>query len=452
MKTPWILSPRDLFAVARDEAEIDNLLNNDVYKFLMLDFLLAHPEYADVNVRWRMKVRNPNIRLAEVIPVEVLKEQLDATKAIKWIRPADASFLRGMTNVVTGKWLLREETIKFLENFQLPDYEVTLDGKGGYDLVFEWPWKTSILWEIFGLKIINTLYLYHYIKKEKLSNIEFTQIINEMLHRLFEDIKTFQNHPWVTFSEFGTRRSASTDIQRMVLQILEEALPNQCTGTSNVLLAREFGNNNPKGTNAHELRMIPTALLDKPEDIVQQMYDIDIQWARHHPGLSILLPDTYWTSFYFENAPQEIIKNHVGCRFDSKDPMQAIPEYVEWLLKNGENPQEKIGIPSDGLDAKLASEIWEAHHDSLKVLTFGIGTNLTNNTKGTWPRKIEPHGAFGSFSVVVKPDAVQRANGEWVSCVKLSDNPTKATGSKERVELFKRIFWVAGMESHKVEV
>jgi nicotinate phosphoribosyltransferase len=186
--------------------------------------------------------------------------------------------------------------------------------------------------------------------------------------------------------------------------------------------------------------MIPTALLDDPDEIVKQMYDIDIQWACHHPGLSILLPDTYGTSFYFENAPREIIENHVGCRFDSKDPMQAIPEYVEWLLKNGQNPQEKIGIPSDGLDATLASEIWNSHHKSLKVLTFGIGTNLTNNTKGTWPRASEPHGPFGSFSVVIKPDAVQRPNGEWVSCVKLSDNPTKATGSKERVELFKRIF------------
>jgi hypothetical protein len=49
----------------------------------MLDFLLAHPEYADVNVRWKMKVRNKDIRLAEVIPLEALKEQLDAAKQIK---------------------------------------------------------------------------------------------------------------------------------------------------------------------------------------------------------------------------------------------------------------------------------------------------------------------------------------------------------------------------------
>ncbi|MBP7848128.1 nicotinate phosphoribosyltransferase, partial [Patescibacteria group bacterium] len=62
--------------------------------------------------------------------------------------------------------------------------------------------------------------------------------------------------------EFGTRRSLSTDFQRMVFEILTDSIPDQCTATSNVLLSREFGKNNPKGTNAHELRMIPSALYD----------------------------------------------------------------------------------------------------------------------------------------------------------------------------------------------
>ncbi len=452
MKNTLLYKPQDFFAVARGEAEIDNILNNDVYKFLMLDFILANEKYANTNVRWKMKVRNKDICLAQVIPLEALKEQFDAAKALKGITPADASFLRGMTNAVTGKALLREETIQFLETFQLPEYQIEADENGGYNLCFEWPWKTSLMWEIMGLKIVNTLYLYHYIKKEKLTNVEFTQIINEMLHRLFEDIKMFQANPWVTFSEFGTRRSASTDIQRMVLQILEWSLPNQCVGTSNVMLAREFGTANPRGTNAHELRMIPTALLDDPAEIMKQMYDIDVEWAAHHPGLSILLPDTFGTTSYFKNAPRAIIENHVGCRFDSKDPLIAIPEYIDWLLRNGQDPRTKIWIPSDWLDAKTAIEIWNTHHDKLKALSFGIGTNLTNNTKGTWPRKTEPYGPFGSFSIVVKPEAVQRPNGKWVSCVKLSDNPSKATGSIERIELFKKTFWVEGMEAHKVEV
>jgi len=212
----------------------------------------------------------------------------------------------------------------------------------------------------------------------------------------------------------------------MVNSILQETLPGQYMGTSNVQIAKEMGSANPKGTNAHELRMIPTALIDDPEEIVKEMYNIDRKWRAHFPELALLLPDTYGTSFYLKHAPDDIIEHHTGMRFDSKDPMEAIPEYIEWLIKNDQDPMKKIGIPSDGLDAGKVVEITNTFHDKLGRLTFGVGTNLTNNTKGTWPRESEPHGPFGSFSVVVKPSEVQRPDGTWVSTVKLSDNPTKA--------------------------
>jgi nicotinic acid phosphoribosyltransferase len=85
-------------------------------------------------------------------------------------------------------------------------------------------------------------------------------------------------------------------------------------------------------------------------------------------------------------------------------------------------------------------------------LSFGIGTNLTNNTKWTWPRDAEPRGTFGSFSVVIKPSEVMRPDGTWVSTVKLSDNPNKAVWSPERVALFKEIFWAEWMETQNVSV
>lgn len=52
-------------------------------------------------------------------------------------------------------------------------------------------------------------------------------------------------------------------------------------------------------------------------------------------------------------------------RFDSKDPMEAIPEYIDWLLKHEQDPLEKVGIPSDGLDAKKVVEITNAFHSKL---------------------------------------------------------------------------------------
>lgn len=88
--------------------------------------------------------------------------------------------------------------------------------------------------------------------------------------------------------------------------------------------------------------MIPTALYDDPKAIVDEMYDIDRKWIEHYPELGTLLPDTYGTSYYLKNCPEDILLKHTGIRFDSKEPQQAIPEYVNWLLENGQDPQTKI--------------------------------------------------------------------------------------------------------------
>lgn len=452
MKNKNLYSPWDFFPALQEEAEVDNLLNNDIYKFFMLDFILAHPEYRWIPVRWKMTVRNDDINTTDVIPKGKLEAQLQKTKdTLQGVSEADRSFLRGITDS-SWKRLFREETLEFLKTFTLPDFQVSVNDTGNYELEFEGPWENSMMWEIFWLKIVNTLYLSEYLKKEEITDVEFTKMMNETLARLFEDIAVMQENPEVQFSEFGTRRSASTTYQRMVNEILAEELPWQYMGTSNVLLAKEMWSANPKGTNAHELRMIPTALHDNPEDIVAEMYDIDRKWAAHYPELAILLPDTYGTSYYLENCPEDIILSHVWMRFDSKDPMDAIPEYIDWLLENGQDPQTKIWIPSDGLNAVKAWDIAKAFHTKLWKLSFGIGTNLTNNTKWTWPRDVEPHGPFGSFSVVIKPSEVKRPDGTWVSTVKLSDNPTKAVWAPERVELFKNIFWAEWMSAHSVSV
>ncbi len=226
-----------------------------------------------------------------------------------------------------------------------------------------------MLWEILALKIVNTLYLYHKIKKEKISNAEFTQIITEMRSRLFKDVALMKDCPGLDIREFGARRAASTDIHRSNCEILFEMAPDVVKGTSNVMLAREFGSSNPTGTNAHELRMIPTATVDEPDEIIRMMYDIDRQWMHHHKGLGILLPDTFRTSFYFKNAvkygAQDVIDGHTGCRHDSKDPMIGIPEYVQWLREHGRDPMKLISIPSDGLTVRSAIDIFLANRANI---------------------------------------------------------------------------------------
>jgi hypothetical protein len=62
----------------------------------MLDFILAHPEYRDIEVRWKMKVRNTDVHLANVIPEPALREQLNAARQLGGVSQADISYLRGM--------------------------------------------------------------------------------------------------------------------------------------------------------------------------------------------------------------------------------------------------------------------------------------------------------------------------------------------------------------------
>lgn len=446
-----LYSPSDVFAVARGEAEITNILNNDVYKFLMMDFINAQDDYRDLNVRWEMTIRSKDVRTAEVIPLEALKEQLDAAKAIEWVSDADISYMRWML-WPTDKRMFQEETLAYLKTFSLPDYTIGNNWDWNYTLSFEWKWMDSMMWEIFGLKIINTLYNFHYIEKEKLSNVEFTRLMNTVLWRLFTDIDILKGCPDAQFSEFGTRRSLSTDYQRMVNQILSEELPGQYLWTSNVLIAKEMWWSNPIWTNAHELRMIPTALHDDPKKIIDTMYDVDRNWQKHHEWLGILLPDTFGTSYYYENAPGNVIEWHTGTRFDSKDPMVAIPEYVSFLLERWIDPQTKIGIPSDGLTAEKIVSIQNKFRWELGKLSYWMGTNLTNNTKWVWPREEEPLGPFGSFSVVVKPSEVQRSNWDWVSTVKRPDNLNKTVWSAERVRLFEETFGNQWMEREETLV
>lgn len=165
--------------------------------------------------------------------------------------------------------------------------------------------------------------------------------------------------------EFGTRRGMSTDFHRMVYDILRAEAPEQCIGSSNIMLSMEHGEPNAKGTNAHELRMIPLALIDDPQELVAAMYDIDRQRAHHHPDLAVLLPDTYGTSFYLDHCPSDIAQLHTGNRIDSKDPHDAIPEYVAFLERHGIDPQTRAALPSDGLTAHKSVDITRQHKDKI---------------------------------------------------------------------------------------
>jgi nicotinate phosphoribosyltransferase len=77
-------------------------------------------------------------------------------------------------------------------------------------------------------------------------------------------------------------------------------------------------------------------------------------------------------------------------------------------------------------------------------MSFGWGTNLTNDFRGCDP---DGHGGLDPISLVCK---VTSANGR--PAVKLSDNPAKATGEPAEIERYLRVFGGADRKAVAVTV
>ena len=77
-------------------------------------------------------------------------------------------------------------------------------------------------------------------------------------------------------------------------------------------------------------------------------------------------------------------------------------------------------------------------------MSFGWGTNLTNDFEGCAP---QPDDGLRAISIVCK---VSEANGR--PAVKLSDNPSKATGTPRSIARYLRVFGSAGRVDRPVMI
>ena len=85
------------------------------------------------------------------------------------------------------------------------------------------------------------------------------------------------------------------------------------------------------------------------------------------------------------------------------------------------------------------------HFDGRVRISFGWGTNLTNDFKDCAPAGVD--GELRAISLVCK---VVEADGR--PAVKLSDNPNKVMGPPAEIERYIRVFGEAGMSASPVTV
>ena len=414
---------------------IRSLLDTDFYKLLMLQLIWSlHP---DVQATFSLINRSRHVRLADIIDEGELRAQLDHARTLSFSKK-ELIWLAG--NTFYGETqMFKPGFIAWLADFRLPPYELT-KRDGQYELSFHGPWTHTTMWEIPALAIINELRTRAVLRGEGRFALDITYARAKA--KLWEKVERLRKLDGLLISDFGTRRRHSFLWQRWCVEALKEGLGDAVLGTSNVLLAMD-GDLEAIGTNAHELPMVAAALAETDEELRAAPYRVLDEWRRTYGGnLLVALPDAFGTRAFLADAP-DWVADWTGFRPDSAPPIEGGEEIIAWWKAKGRDPREKLLVFSDGMDI---DSIEEAHrHFAGRVrMSFGWGTNLTNDFKGCLPGGGE---ALDPISLVCK---VTDANGR--PAVKLSDNPEKATGDPAEITRYLRVFGEAGRHAHPVSV
>jgi nicotinate phosphoribosyltransferase len=414
---------------------IRSLLDTDFYKLLMLQMIRGL--YRDVEATFSLYNRTRSVQIADEIDARELREQLEHARTVRCTKK-EMIWLAGNTFYGRAQ-IFDPEFLDWLTDFQLPEYELRAED-GQYVLTFAGPWTHTSMWEIPALAIISEL-------RSRAALKEFGRFTLDVLYarakaKLWSKVERLAKLPDLRISDFGTRRRHSFLWQRWCVEALKEGLGEAFIGSSNVLLAMD-SDLEAIGTNAHELPMVLAALARNDEELRRASYRVLQDWQRYYGGnLLIVLPDTFGTTSFLRSAP-DWVADWSGFRVDSAPPIEGGEQVLAWWRAKGRDPREKLLVFSDALDVDTIAKTYR--HFAGKVrMSFGWGTNLTNDFEGCAPR---PNAGLNAISLVCK---VSAANGR--PAVKLSDNPNKALGTPPEIARYLRVFGAEGRVEQRVLV
>lgn len=240
-----------------------------------------------------------------------------------------------------------------------------------------------------------------------------------ILGRLKEKIN-FANTNNLKFSEFGTRRRFSYDVQDKVISYIKEN-SKTCVGTSNVYFAYKY-NMKPIGTHPHEWFMFHGAQFGYKSANYMALEN----WVNVYDGnLGIALTDTYTSDVFFHDFSLKQAKLFDGIRQDSGDEYEFTDKAIEFYKSKGINPLSKTIIFSNALNFFKAKKIADYCNGKIGC-SFGIGTNLTNDCN------------YPPENIVMKmTDCCMNKNKLWRSCIKISDDLGKHMGNNKEIEVAK---------------
>jgi len=440
---------------------IRSLLDTDFYKLLMLQFIWKH--YPTTRVTFSVVNRTEAVRLADMFPREELIHQMEHVRRLRF-RRSELVWLAG--NTFYGRsGIFDPAFLEWLEqDFRLSDYELSVND-GQYHLTFDGLWTETTMWELYALPILSELKTRANLKNLREFGLDI--LYARAKTKLWSKIERLRGVPDLSVADFGTRRRHSFLWQEYAVSAMAANLGSAFTGTSNAFLAHKH-DLEAIGTNAHEIPMVLAALAPDDEALkVSQYRTLELWQNTYHGALRIMLPDTFGTTQFLENAPAWTA-DWTGQRIDSKNPYIAGDEYIRWLERRGRNPRDKLIIASDALDVDdilglhayfagtmgdgAAPSDFNAAADFLERkkwtrgrrirLSTGWGTLLTNDFRDCDPAG---GGGFDPISLICKVSSV-----EGRPAVKLSDNFAKALGPPQEIERYQRVFGTAGISNAPV--
>lgn len=415
---------------------VRSLLDTDFYKILMAQSVFRR--HRNVNVEFSLINRSAHVPMAKLIDEGELREQLDHIRSLSLSR-GESTWLRG--NTFYGKrWMFGPEFMSWFENLRLPAYHLERRGDQ-YELRFEGSWPEVMMWEVPALAVLMELRGRAVLRD--MGKFELQVLYARAMARVWENIEKLRKLDHLAIADFGTRRRHSYLWQDWCVQAMMEGLGPRFTGTSNCLIARRR-EVEAIGTNAHELPMVYAALAGRggdDEGLRAAPYQVLDDWRKDYDSnLLIILPDTYSSSTFFDRAPAWL-SQWTGVRIDSGDPFVQAEAVIDWWKSHGEDPRQKRIIFSDGLDVSLIEKLHGTFAHRV-MLSFGWGTNLTNDFHG-----LAPDDGLAPFSLVCKAIS---ANGQ--PTVKMSDNPMKAMGPEAEIERYRRVFNIGAQTPQPVLV
>lgn len=240
--------------------------------------------------------------------------------------------------------------------------------------------------------------------------------MEQICSKLAEKVQLSNDHK-LTFSEFGTRRRFSANVQDAVISYLNENA-RYCAGTSNCYFAMKY-NMKPLGTHPHEWFMFHGAQFGYKHANYMALEN----WVNVYDGdLGTALSDTYTSEIFLSNFSRKLAKLFDGVRCDSGDEFSFIDRLIARYQELGIDSTTKTIIFSNALDFEKALQIQNYCRGKIRC-SFGIGTNLTNDT-GFKPSNIVMKLAYCKMNV----------NQQWKECVKISDDLGKHMGSDREME------------------